>query len=169
MKGLYLDQWCCIYLCIYTCCWWGNNGLLRGGWTRFFSAMAFPWSTFSILVFLYLCLCVVAGLEGLSHREHEARAHWHCFHFIGCLSFFSLSLSLSLSRSLLLISFGWKGRLLRGGPAKVLSAMVLLLAFLYMYLSFVAGVEGLVHKKHEARALWHFFHFFGCLHYLLLL
>ena len=37
---------------------------------------------------------VVAGLEGLSNREHEARAHWHCFHFIGCLSLF-VSLSLS--------------------------------------------------------------------------
>ena len=39
--------------------------------------------------FLYLCLSVVAGLEGLSHREHEARAFWHGFTFLG------LSLSLS--------------------------------------------------------------------------
>ena len=94
MTGLSLDQWCCI--CLSTCCWWGSNGLLRGGWTRFSSAMAFPGSTFSILVFLYLCLSVVAGLEGLSHRVHEARAFWHWFHFFGP---FSRSLSLSLPPS----------------------------------------------------------------------
>ena len=85
-----------------------------------------------------------------------------------------------LSLSLLLISFGWKGWLLRGGLAKlsqlklwhhfeqgrlgkVPSVMVLLLAFLYMCLSFAAGVERLSHSEHEARALWHWFHFFGCL------
>ena len=89
MTGLSLDQWCCIYLS--TCCWWENHGLSGGGWTRFFSAMAFPWSTFTI--FLYLCLSVVAGLEGLSHRVHEARAFWHGFTFLG------LSLSLSLPPS----------------------------------------------------------------------
>ena len=125
-----------LYLFIYLLLM-GNNGLSGGGWTRFSSAMAFPWSTFSILVFLYLCLSVVAGLEGLSHRKHEAKVHWHCLHFIGCLSFFCLSLSP------LVISFGWKGWLLRRGSAKVLSAMVSLLAFLYMCLSAVAGVEGL--------------------------
>ena len=81
-----------LYLFIYLLLM-GNNGLSGGGWTRFSSAMALPWSTFSILVFLYLCLSVVAGLEGLSHRKHEAKAHWHCLHFIGCLSFFCLSLS----------------------------------------------------------------------------
>ena len=54
-------------------------------------------------------------------------------------------LFVSLSLSPLLISFGWTGWLLRGGSAKVLSAMVLLLAFLYMCLSAVAGVEGLLH------------------------
>ena len=64
-------------------------------------------------------------------------------------------------------SVGW---LLRGGPAKlsqlklwhyfeqgrlgkVPSVMVLLLAFLYMCLSFAAGVERLSHSEHEARAL----------------
>ena len=31
-------------------------------------------------------MSVVAGLEGLSHREHEAKTHWHCFHFFGPLS-----------------------------------------------------------------------------------
>ena len=41
--------------------------------------------------------------------------------------------------------------------------MVLLLAFLYMCLSFAAWVERLSHSEHEARALWHWFHFFGCL------
>ena len=80
-------------------------------------------------------------------------------------------------------SVGW---LLRGGPAKlsqlklwhyfeqgrlgkVPSAMVSLLAFLYMCLSAVAGVEGLSISEHEARALWHCLRFFGCLHYLRLL
>ena len=64
-------------------------------------------------------------------------------------------------------SAGW---LLRGGPAKlsqlklwhyfeqgrlgkVPSAMVSLLAFLYMCLFAVAGVEGLSISEHEARAL----------------
>ena len=100
--------------------------------------------------------------------------------------FTSLVVFLFLCVFLLLIAFGWKGWRLRGGPAKlsqlklwhyfeqgrlgkVSSAMVLLLAFLYMCLLFVAGVEGLLHKKHEARAHWHCCHFFGCLHYLLLL
>ena len=57
----------------------GNSGLLRGGWVRFFSAMALPLRSFKHVLhfnlFLYLCLSVVAGLEGLSNREHEARAH----------------------------------------------------------------------------------------------
>ena len=38
-----------------------------------------------------------------------------------------------------------------------------------MCLSFVAGVDGLFHKQHEERTLWHCFHFFSCLHYLLLI
>ena len=51
-------------------------------------------------------------------------------------------LFLSLSLSPLLISFGWTGWLLTGGSAKVLSAMVLLLAFLYMCLSALLGWKG---------------------------
>ena len=73
-----------------------------------------------------------------------------------------------MSLPISLISFGWTSWLFRGGPAmlfncgltlsrggqeKVPSAMVLLLAFLYMCLSVVAGVSGLAHKHHEARAL----------------
>ena len=38
-----------------------------------------------------------------------------------------------------------------------------------MCLSFVAGVDGFFHKQHEERTLWHCFHFFSCLHYLLLI
>jgi hypothetical protein len=58
--------------------------------------------------------------------------------------FTSLVVYLSfVSLSPLVISFGGKGWLLRRGSAKVLSAMVSLLAFLYMCLSAVAGVEGL--------------------------
>ena len=100
--------------------------------------------------------------------------------FTSLVVFLFFSLSLSFSLSLLLISFGWKGWLLRGGLAKlsqlklwhhfeqgrlgkVPSVMVLLLAFLYMCLSFAAGVERLSHSEHEAKALWHWFHFFGCL------
>ena len=121
MTGLSLDQWCCI--CLSTCCWWGSNGLLRGGWTRFSSAMAFPGSTFSILVFLYLCLSVVAGLEGLSHRVHEARAFWHWFHFFG-----PFSRSLSLSPSLLPIDFiGVEGLALEGRSGKTLSTQTMTL------------------------------------------
>jgi hypothetical protein len=85
-----------LYLFIYLLLM-GNNGLLRGGWTRFPSAMAFPWSTFSILVVLYLCLSVVAGLEGLPYREHEAKTHWLIdivfTSLVVFLSFVSLSLS----------------------------------------------------------------------------
>ena len=129
-----------LYLFIYLLLM-GNNGLLRGGWTRFPSAMAFPGSTFSILVVLYLCLSVVAGLEGLPYREHEAKTHWLIDIVFTSLVVFLSFVSLSLSP--LVISFGWKGWLLRRGSAKVLSAMVSLLAFLYMCLSAVAGVEGL--------------------------
>ena len=99
-------------------------------------------------VVLYLSIY----LERLFQREHEARAHWHCVHFFVVFLFLCLFL--------LLIAFGWKAWLLKGGPAKlsqvklwhyfeqgrlgkIPSAMVLLLAFLYMCLSFVAGVEGL--------------------------
>ena len=101
-------------------------------------------------VVLYLSIY----LERLFQREHEARAHWHCVHFFVVFLFLCLFL--------LLIAFGWKAWLLKGGPAKlsqlklwhyfeqgrlgkIPSAMVLLLAFLYMCLSFVAGVEGLSH------------------------
>ena len=35
---------------------------------------------------LYMCLSFAAGVERLSHSEHEARALWHWFHFFGCLS-----------------------------------------------------------------------------------
>ena len=125
--------------------------------------------------FLYLCLSVVAGLEGLSHREHEARAFWHGFTFLG------LSLSLSPIDFIGVEGLALEGRsgklsqlklwhyFEQGRLGKVPSAMVLLLAFLYMCLLFVAGVDGLFHKQHEERTLWHCFHFFSCLHYLLLI
>ena len=66
--------------------------------------------------FLYLCLSVVAGLEGLSHREHEARAFWHGFTFLG--------LSLSLSP----IDFiGVEGLALEGRSGKTLSTQTMTL------------------------------------------
>ena len=66
--------------------------------------------------FLYLCLSVVAGLEGLSHREHEARSFWHGFTFLG--------LSLSLSP----IDFiGVEGLALEGRSGKTLSTQTMTL------------------------------------------
>ena len=81
------------------------------------------------------------------------------------LKLFSL---LWMSFLISLISFGWTSWLSRGGPAmlsnsgltlswggqeKIPSAMVLLLAFIYMCLSAVARASELAHKHHEARAL----------------
>ena len=86
MKGLSLDQWCCIYLS--TCCWWGNHGLSGGGWTRFFSAMAFPWSMFSIFpIHVFVC-CRWVGRIVPSGAWSKSFLTW--FHFFGP---FSLSLS----------------------------------------------------------------------------
>ena len=58
-------------------------------------------------VVLYLSIY----LERLFQREHEARAHWHCVHFFVVFLFLCLFL--------LLIAFGWKAWLLKGGPAKL--------------------------------------------------
>ena len=33
-----------------------------------------------------ICLSVVAGVEGLSYKEHEAKSYWHAVHSFGCLS-----------------------------------------------------------------------------------
>ena len=68
----------------------GSNGLSRRSWERFSQPLPSLEARLAISVFLCLCLFVVTGLETLSHREHEARAHWHSFHFFHC---FSLSLS----------------------------------------------------------------------------
>ena len=68
----------------------GSNGLSGRSWERFSQPLPSLEARLAISVFLCLCLFVVTGLETLSHREHEARAHWHSFHFFHC---FSLSLS----------------------------------------------------------------------------
>ena len=33
-----------------------------------------------------ICLSVVAGVGGLSYKEHEAKSFWHGVHSCGCLS-----------------------------------------------------------------------------------
>ena len=33
-----------------------------------------------------ICLSVVAGVEGLSYKEHDAKSYWHAVHSFGCLS-----------------------------------------------------------------------------------
>ena len=33
-----------------------------------------------------ICLSVVAGVEELSYKEHEAKSYWHAVHSFGCLS-----------------------------------------------------------------------------------
>ena len=43
-------------------------------------------STAMVLLFLLMCLSVVAGVEGLSHKEHEAISFWHCVRSFGCFS-----------------------------------------------------------------------------------
>ena len=161
-------------------CWWGgsvcSSANLGPRWAKYLQknhvfplCTLCPPSCFSVFyvafLFLYsyrddrvvswpVVLYVSIYLERLFQREHEARAHWHCVHFFVVFLFLCLFL--------LLIAFGWKAWLLKGGPAKlsqvklwhyfeqgrlgkIPSAMVLLLAFLYMCLSFVAGVEGLSH------------------------
>ena len=42
-------------------------------------------SSAMVLLFL-MCLPVVAGVEGLSHKEHEAISFWHCVRSFGCFS-----------------------------------------------------------------------------------
>ena len=161
-------------------CWWGgsvcSSANLGPRWAKYLQknhvfplCTLCPPSCFSVFyvafLFLYsyrddrvvswpVVLYLSIYLERLFQREHEARAHWHCVHFFVVFLFLCLFL--------LLIAFGWKAWLLKGGPAKlsqvklwhyfeqgrlgkIPSAMVLLLAFLYMCLSFVAGVEGLSH------------------------
>ena len=157
-------------------CWWGGSVCFSAnlGPSSFSKSRSSPLHVvFSILFHYFLCslplplflqgwqgcllpvvLYLSIFLERLFQRELEARAHWHCVHFFVVFLFLCLFL--------LLIAFGWKAWLLKGGPAKlsqvklwhyfeqgrlgkIPSAMVLLLAFLYMCLSFVAGVEGLSH------------------------
>ena len=96
-----------------------------------------------------MCLSFVAGVDGLFHKQHEERTLWHCFHFFSCLHY------------LLLISFGWKGWLFRGGPARFPQLWSYYSSF--MFLSVVARVEGLSHKDHDATSFWHCVHSFGCL------
>ena len=72
---------------------WRLGWLLKGGLARL--SQLWSWARFP-RAFLYVCLSVVAGAERSFHKHHEARAHWHCLHFFGCLVF-SLSLPLSLS------------------------------------------------------------------------
>ena len=53
----------------------GSSGLSQGGWERFSQLWPSLETRLAISVFLCLCLFVVTGLETLSHRAHEARAH----------------------------------------------------------------------------------------------
>ena len=119
-------------------------------------------------------MSVVAGLEGLSNREHEARAHWHCFHFIGCLSLFvSLSLSYWFHLGERVGSWGevWQSSLnlnyditlSRGGWARFPQSWSYFWPSFTCVCRLLLGWKGCPHSEHEARALWHWFHFFGCL------
>lgn len=119
------------------------------------------WSSSTCVVFVCCCWVGIVVPKGMRIRSS--------------LKLFSL---LWMSFLISLISFGWTSWLSRGGPAmlsnsgltlsrggqeKIPSAMVLLLAFIYMCLSAVARASELAHKHHEARALWHCFDFLGCL------
>ena len=39
-----------------------------------------------------ICLSVVAGVEGLSYKEHEAKSYWHAVHSFGWLPYRRLGL-----------------------------------------------------------------------------
>ena len=152
----------------------GSNEFSRRSWERFSQPLPSLEARLAISVFLCLCLFVVTGLETLSHREHEARAHWHSFHFFHC---FSLSLSFPdwfhLGGR---VGPWWEGQqsslnlthdltLSRGRLGKDLSAMAWTfgLPLHVLCLSVVAGLEELSRKECESGALWNCFRFCGCL------
>ena len=59
---------------------WVEGLALQGGPARFPQL----WSYYSSFMFL----SVVARVEGLSHKDHDATSFWHCVHSFGCLSLF---------------------------------------------------------------------------------
>ena len=70
---------------VFTISYWFHLGervgwLFRGGPARFPQL----WSYYSSFMFL----SVVARVEGLSHKDHEATSFWHFVHSFGCLSLF---------------------------------------------------------------------------------